>query len=140
MMISWKRRETITPADAMAELGDPWMTRFNNNQTLLWVDTARFYRDAGLVKQEMQSFPLSEWSQMLRAYGPINVDATNNTLGGGHVRILYGVTGDGTPTGTKMKIIDPWNGRKYEEPYEKFLAKYEGGGAQTGRTAQIAHW
>jgi len=90
--------------------------------------------------EPMQSNPMSEWVELLRAYGPMTVHAVNNSLAGGHVRILYGVAGDGTPRGTTMMIVDPWNGRSYREPYEKFLAKYEGGGGQAARTAQLAHW
>ena len=90
--------------------------------------------------EAMRSIPMSEWVQLLRTHGPMTMHAVTNSLAGGHVRILYGVIGDGTLSGSKMLIIDPWNGRKYQEPYEKFLAKYEGGGAQAGRTGQIAHW
>lgn len=140
MMLSWKRRASLQPAHAIGELGEPWVTRFNNNTGLARTDTTRFYRAAGMSVEPMQSYPLSEWSSMLRAYGPLTIHAVTNTLRGGHVRIIYGVTGDGTPRGTRMMIIDPWDGRRYEETYEKFLAKYEGGGAQAGRTAQLGHW
>ena len=140
MMLSWKRRQSLAPADAIAELGEPWLTMFNNNTGLPRSDTARFYRAANMYVEPMQSYPMTEWVEMLKAYGPMTIHAVTNTLSGGHVRIIYGVTGDGTPRRTKMMIIDPWNGRKYQETYEKFLAKYEGGGAQAGRTAQIGHW
>ncbi|PRY76683.1 papain-like cysteine protease family protein [Marivita geojedonensis] len=140
MMLSWKRQESLAPNDAMADLGDPWLTRYNTNAGLSWGATAQFYRVVGMQYEPMQSYPLTEWSDLLRAYGPLTIHGVNNSLSGGHVRILYGVTGDGTMQRTYMLIIDPWNGRSYQEPYEKFLAKYEGGGAQAARTAQIAHW
>ena len=141
MMLSWKRRASLAPALAIAELGEPWVTRYNNiNRGLARSDTARFYRAAGMSVEPMQSYPLSEWGQLLRAHGPMTIHAVTNSLAGGHVRIIYGFSGDGTERGTKMMIIDPWNGRKYQEPYEKFLAKYEGGGAQAGRTGQLGHW
>lgn len=140
MMLSWQRRESIQPAIALADLGDPWFTIFNNNTGLARTDTARFYRAAGMATEPMQSYPISEWAEMLRALGPITIHAVTNSLDGGHVRIVYGVTGTGEPRSTQMLIIDPWNGQRYSEPYEKFLAKYEGGGAQNNRTAQIGHW
>jgi len=140
MMLSWKRRQSLQPAAAIAELGEPWVTTFTNNNGLSRSLTARFYREANMYTEPMQSYPLSEWSEMLRAYGPITIHAVTNSLAGGHVRIIYGVTGDGTPRGTQILIIDPWNGRRYTETYEKFLAKYEGGGGQAGRTAQLGHW
>lgn len=140
MLLSWKRRASYQPAVAIGELGEPWVTRFNTNAGLSHSDTARFYRAAGMTVEPMQSYPMSEWVALLRAYGPMTLHAVTNSLAGGHVRILYGVTGDGTPRGTAMMIIDPWNGRKYQETWEKFLAKYEGGGAQAARTAQLGHW
>lgn len=140
MMLSWKRRQSMQPSDAIADLGEPWVTQFANNTGLTRTNTARFYREAGMSVEPMQSFPLSEWESLLRAYGPITIHAVTRSLTGGHVRILYGVTGNGTPRGTQILIIDPWNGQKYTETFEKFLAKYEGGGAQQGRTAQLGHW
>lgn len=141
MMVSWKRRVSMAPADAIAELGEPWVTHFNTVATgLPRTQTANFYSAANMSVEPMQSYPLSEWASMLRAHGPMTIHAVTNSLSGGHVRIIYGVIGDGSEQGTKMLIIDPWNGRKYQEPYEKFRAKYEGGGAQAGRTGQLAHW
>jgi hypothetical protein len=51
------------------------------------------------------------------------------------------MTGDGSPGGTKMKIIDPAGGRRYDEDFMVFLAKYEG--AIIGRKGdyyQIRHF
>lgn len=140
MMLSWKRRQSLTPAQAMAELGEPYVTTFNNNTGLARNATARFYQRAGMSVEPMASYPMSEWAQLLRAHGPMTMHAVTNSLAGGHVRILYGVISDGSERGTSMLIIDPWNGQRYHEPYEKFRAKYEGGGAQAGRTGQLAHW
>lgn len=140
MMLSWKRRACFQASVAIGELGEPWVTRFNAEKGLSRADTAKFYHVAGMRVEPMQSFPMAHWIGLLRTYGPMTIHAVTNTLAGGHVRIIYGVMGDGTPRGTSMMIIDPWNGRKYSETFEKFLAKYEGGGAQAGRTAQLAHW
>lgn len=140
MLLSWKNKASIQPAAALQDVGDPWNTTFKNNRGLSRSATKQFYEYVGMTVEPMQSYPLTEWADLLRAYGPLTIHAVTNTLAGGHVRILYGVTGDDTPRGTQMLIIDPWNGRKYSETYEKFLAKYEGGGAQANRTAQLGHW
>jgi hypothetical protein len=140
MMLSWKRRVSMAPADAIAELGEPYVTRFNNNSGLSHSATSTFYRDAGMAVEPLRSMPMSEWADLLRWHGPVTIHAVTDSLSGGHVRIIYGVRGDGTPRGTSMMIIDPWNGRRYDETFEKFLAKYEGGGAQVNRTAQLGHW
>lgn len=140
MMLSWKNKVTITPATALQNAGEPWNTTFTSNAGLSRTATKQFYQSVGMTVEPMQSYPLTEWAGLLQAYGPLTIHAVTGSLSGGHVRILYGVSGDDTPRGTNMQIIDPWNGRKYTETYEKFLAKYEGGGAQAGRTAQLGHW
>jgi hypothetical protein len=69
------------------------------------------------------------------------MDTLNNSLRGGHARVLYGVQGDGSRQLTTMLILDPWLGADYGESYEKFIAKYEGVASQTTlRTALIAHY
>lgn len=140
MMMSWKRQQSVDARELVTAVGARWLTNFDNNNLLLWSETTNFYRDAGLRVEPLMSFPIEAWSQMLRRHGPLAVHGLNNSLGGGHVRMLYGVRGDGDPLTTMMLILDPWHGRDYGESYEKFMAKYEGGGAQGGRTAQIGHF
>ncbi len=140
MLVSWKRQQSVDARQLVANIGATWLSRFDGNQTLLWVDTTAFYRAAGMRVEPLMSFPISEWTEMLKSYGPLSVHGLNNSLGGGHVRMLYGVQGGADPRSTTMLILDPWRGADYGESYEKFMAKYEGGGAQSARTAQIAHY
>ena len=139
MMISWKRQQSVDARQLIANVGTRWLSRFDGNQILLWVDTLAFFRAAGMRVEPLMSFPISDWVEMLKTYGPLVIDGLNNSLGGGHVRMLYGVQGEGDPQATTMLILDPWNGTDYGESYEKFIAKY-GGAAVQGRTAQIAHF
>jgi hypothetical protein len=140
MMLSWKRQQSLNARQVVAEVGATWAANFDANQTLSWTRTSSFYRDAKMRIEPMMSFQISEWTEMLKAYRPLALHGLNNSLSNGHVRMLYGVQGDGEPQTTTMLILDPWLGADYGEAYEKFLAKYEGGGAQVGRTAQIAHF
>jgi hypothetical protein len=140
MLVSWKRQQSVDARQLVTNVGATWLSRFDGNQLLLWVDTTAFYRAAGMRVEPLMSFPIFEWSEMLKSYGPLSVHGLNNSLGGGHVRMLYGVQGGADPRSTTMLILDPWRGADYGESYEKFMAKYEGGGAQSGRTAQIAHF
>ncbi len=140
MMVSWKRQQSVFARQLIDDVGAKWLTKFDANNALPWVETSLFYQNAGLRVEPMMSFPLSEWIQMLKWYGPLSIHGLNNSLGGGHVRMLYGVQDNGSESTTTMLILDPWRGADYGESYEKFLAKYEGAGGQVGRTAQIAHF
>ena len=140
MMTSWKRQQSVFARQLIAAVGAKWLTKFDGNLALPWTETTAFYRNAGLTVEPMMSFPLSQWIQMLKWYGPLSIHGLNNSLGGGHVRMLYGVQDAGNQQSTTMLILDPWRGADYGESYEKFLAKYEGAGGQAGRTAQIAHF
>jgi len=140
MMVSWKRQQSVDARQLVADVGAKWLTNFDRNRGLGWSETTAFYRDAGMRVEPLMSFPISEWAEMLKSYGPLSIHGLNNSLGGGHVRMLYGIQGDGNPRSTTMLILDPWRGADYGESYEKFMAKYEGAGAQAGRTAQIGHF
>ena len=138
MMVSWKRQQSTNARQLVSEVGARWLTNFDNNRGLSWGLTSTFYRNAGMRIEPLMSFPISQWRQMLMSYGPLAIHGLNNSLGGGQVRMLYGIQ-DGVNMSTTMLILDPWRGADYGESYEKFIAKYEGAGSQLGRTAQIAH-
>lgn len=140
MMNSWKRQQSVDARQLVADVGSKWLANFDANHGLNWADTSTFYSNAGMRVEPLMSFPIPVWTEMLRTYGPLAVHGLNSALLGGHVRMLYGVQGDGEPRTTTMLIMDPWHGAEYGEPFERFMAKYEGAGAQEGRTAQIAHF
>ena len=39
MMISWKRQQSVDARQLIANVGTRWLSRFDGNQILLWVDT-----------------------------------------------------------------------------------------------------
>jgi len=140
MMMCWKNQQGFDARQLVANIGPSWLTHFDANLGLPRSLTTQFYTAAGLRVEALQSIPISEWGRMLRAYGPLAVHGLNNSLGGGHVRMLYGVRGDGEPEGTTMLIMDPWRGAEYGESYEKFIEKMSGSGAISGRTTQVGHF
>lgn len=141
MLVSWRRQQSFEIRPLIASVGATWLARYDANRGLPWLQGKQFYNAGGLRTEPLQSFPVSRWSELLRSHGPLLMDTLNNSLRGGHARVLYGVQGDGSPRGTTMLILDPWRGADYGESYEKFIAKYEGvAGQATLRTALIAHY
>jgi hypothetical protein len=49
------------------------------------------------------------------------------------VRVVTGMTGDGTPDGTKIAINDPAGGKKYKKTYVQVAGKMEDLGAQEAK-------
>ena len=143
MLYSWQRQTSFSIEDALSDLGTHWLNRYRNNTGLPGSEKQTFVNAAGLVAEPPMNPSLEDWEQMLRQYGPIWL-TTNERPDVGwaiHARVLVGIHGDGTPTGTKFKIIDPAGGRQYEESIATFLPKYEDEVRRTGYTRiQILHW
>lgn len=143
ILYSWKRGQSIPTEAALADIGQRWVDKFNNNEGIGAKEKVDFVAEAGLVAEPPQSLSIEGWEQMLRDYGPIWV-TTDEAAGKPwaiHARIITAIRGDGTPRGTKFAIIDPAGGRKYEESVAVFVPKYEEEVIKTGYTRiQILHW
>jgi hypothetical protein len=59
----------------------------------------------GLVAETPRGSPPQEWAALLREWGPIAVVETGAPH---HVAVAVGITGDGTPDGTWVRLHDPW--------------------------------
>ena len=140
MMVSWKRQQSVDARQLVANVAATYLSLFDADQALPWSRTEAFYGAAGLRIEPPTSVTIIEWIRMLRVYGPLSVHGLNNSLSGGHVRLLYGIQDFGSDRPATMLILDPWMGADYGESFEKFRSKYEGGGAQVGRTVQIGHF
>jgi len=140
MMVSWKRQQSLDARQLIANVGAKWVTLFDKNRGLSWSIAKEFYRAAGLRTEPLASFTVSRWAQMLRTYGPLSIFGRNNSLGGGHARMIYGIQDESKTCKTTMLILDPWKGADYGESFEKFLAKYEGAANVKALSAQIGHF
>ncbi|MGE5245573.1 MAG: Ig-like domain-containing protein, partial [Betaproteobacteria bacterium] len=87
----------------------------------------------GLVAEAPQTYTVDGFRQLLQQYGPLWVGTAQ---GGAHIRVVTGMSGDGTPDGTYVTVNDPWEpgmypfrlpnaGGTYDERYTDFVAKQE---------------
>ena len=125
MMNCWRRQMSVPIHDAVAAVGARFATMFDNNQALPPADFIPFLRSAGMSHEPMANLTIATWEQKLRNYGLLWVGTMNGDFSGRHSRIIEGMTGNGQPNGTMMKIIDPDGGLRYTEPFMTFLSKYE---------------
>jgi uncharacterized protein YycO len=152
MMMSWldgKRRNAtvVLPIEeALARVGQSYVNKFKANKGLATEEKAPFLAAAGFVALNPQSFPVSEWEAMLRTYGPLWVTTDEDASPGFaiHARIMTGISGDGTPEGTQVSIVDPAGGRAYKEKLSTFLRKFEEEARDTDHNVplriQVVHW
>lgn len=146
MLTSWKRDQSVSIEDALGDVGQQWVTLFANpNAGLSYDDQPDFLAQAGLQAEPLMSHSVEGWEQLLRNYGPLWVTTfggDNNNLWSAHARIIKGIIGDGTPSGTKFEIIDPAGGQSYEVTVEKFLPDFEREARLAGYEPrlQLVHW
>lgn len=143
MLKSWRSQREMTIPQALGAVGQRWVDIYNANSGLAGEDKPTFIAAAGLVAEPPQSYSIEGWENLLRNYGPIWV-TTDEQPGAAwaiHARIITGIQGDGTAENTHFKIVDPGNGRRYEESIAVFIPKYEEEVIRTGyMRIQVVHW
>jgi hypothetical protein len=143
MMLSWRRQQSFDIPSALEAVGKPYVSVFQTNTGLPPSEFGPFLRAAGMACQPMMNLAIAEWERLLRIHGLLWVGALSSTRPGAglHSRIVEGVSGNGTPDGTSLMIIDPAGGRQYLEGFRSFVAKYEGAVHRTtGEYYQIRHF
>ncbi|MCA9181475.1 MAG: peptidoglycan-binding protein [Planctomycetales bacterium] len=148
MMKSWKDQASYPIRDAVGAVGVKWRDYYDASfaappQGLPSSEFGPFLVAARMSHEPMMNLTIEGWVSLLRRHGLLWIGAsvTINPNTGLHSRILEGMAGDGTPSGTTMKMIDPDGGRQYVEPFMVFLAKYESGILSVGgEYFQIRHF
>ena len=117
MLISW--RDSISIDDTAIAAGINYWSQYLNG---LDPEDVHMFREWGLTEEEPQSFTIQAYRDMLEAYGPLWVAADADSSAGvaPHIRVITGIYGDGTPTGTFFSINDPAGGRTYTESVATF--------------------
>lgn len=126
MLVGWRDQVSINPAEIANGIG--YWSRYQNG--LNANDTTMFHH-WDLHYEYPQTYTPQGLIQLVGAYGPLWV-ATHE--GGPHVRVIAGISGDGTPDGTILTIYDPWQrgmrtfrpentGSIYNETYTEFERK-----------------
>lgn len=129
MVVGWRDQQSI-PDSAIAEKV-PVFNAFRNG---LYGHERGFVADAwNLMAEAPASYTIEAWRDMLANNGPLYIDQVASAAGGGHVRVLVGMTSGGATDGsdTTMHLHDPARG-PIKIPFSQFLTLYEGRTANTG--------
>jgi hypothetical protein len=156
MMYSWRNQQSISIPDAVARLGPKYVECFRRDTGLPIEENRNLARAAGMQAEALQNLTIEGWVDMLRrhgllwtSYGWQRFDATGlvETRAGRHIIIIYGMAGDGSTAGTRVKYINPSDGQFHEMPFSRFLSQHETGftmrrltNQQLGQFSQIMHY
>ena len=127
MMANWRDRGSATIETVLDDLGGTWRAKFDANQALSVAETVGFTKVLGLVAEGPASYLPIGIARLVQTYGPLWVisDDTveNNQLV--HVRIVTGITGDGTAETTMVDIVDPDLDQPTTETFAEFARRLE---------------
>ncbi|MEO8648532.1 MAG: papain-like cysteine protease family protein [Acidobacteriota bacterium] len=156
MMYSWKNQVSISIENAVAQLGPRYADCYARNSGLPIEENRNLANAAGLSAESLMNPSVDGWVQMLQyhgllwtSYGWQVFDAAGlvETRAGRHIIIIYGMVGDGSGTGTKVKYVDPSDGAFHEMTLDSFVRQHETGftmrplsDTQLGQFSQIMHY
>ncbi|MBN8214075.1 MAG: N-acetylmuramoyl-L-alanine amidase [Xanthomonadales bacterium] len=134
MVVGWRDQQSI-PDSVIADKVQVF-DAFNSG---LYGHERGFVADAwNLMAEAPASYTIEAWRDMLANNGPLYIDQVASVAGGGHVRVLVGMTSGGAADGsdTTMFMHDPARG-PIRLSFADFLALYEGRTANTGGYLQF---
>jgi Papain-like cysteine protease AvrRpt2 len=144
MLIGWRDNVSLPVEEALRPIGQAWADKYRAGVALLGSETASFFASAGLVGEPPASHTAEGWERLLRTYGPLWV--TTSEIPGQpfsmHARVMIGIHGDGTASGTQFDIVDPGTGTEYRETLADFTHKYHAQPSVPNAPLilQVVHW
>lgn len=141
MIVAWREKVkdsinnvsrgfSIRPEDIASQLGG-WRELFDDQG--LPPDNTEMFRIWGFVYEHPQSYTVEGFARLMRM-GPLWVATDLNN--GAHVVVVSAMRGDGTPDGTVLTVMDPWEegmtsfspsnqGSTYQQTYAEFMRRQE---------------
>jgi hypothetical protein len=127
MMLSWKTGIPRNELDAATQAGPNFVLAFNDNRGLPGTEIAELARALYLSTEPPASWTAQGYAKLLTDHGPLWVGTAifSSTSTYKHVRIVTGISGDGSANGSNLSVIDPDGGRVYTIKVYDFAAELE---------------
>jgi hypothetical protein len=126
MMRSWQLRVPQIVETMLDTLGGDWRARYDRDESLNIADFRAFMAALGLVEEAPRSYTPQGLARLL-AKGPLltigDDSVSNNRIV--HVRVVTRVTGDATPSGTRVIAADPATGAEAPTEFTTFARNLE---------------
>lgn len=126
ILLRWKKKRSFTELE-VAQLGGPeFVDAWNNDTGLAGPRFADFAVRLGMATEAPQNFTPDGYHTLLKQHGPLWIAAGLDEGGvRRHVRVLRGITGDGSFDHTQVWILDPDGGREYQSSMTTFATELE---------------
>lgn len=126
MLVSWRDNISIDPSEIAAAIG-----YWQQYQEGLSAEDTTMFQVWDLTPEPPQTYTIESFGQLLANYGPLWVASAEP---GPHIRVVTGISSDGTADNTTLYINDPWQrgmtdfsmpntGSQYTESYREFELK-----------------
>lgn len=135
-MVNWKNQMSSSIEDVLIMAGNNlnpanesfYLDIFTNNTGLFASQKQDFITSLNMVGESPASYPLSQYVEWLRNYGPlwITTDAASDEQFSPHARILIAINGDSTDEDNiRFTFINPSTGREESESFTEFRESFE---------------
>lgn len=126
ILASWKEKRSLGEHALLQRAGGNWGSLYDSDAGLAGRQVAEFAKAVKLRAHAPQSYSPDGWKQLLGT-GPVWVGTAilDTSVPYKHVRVVYGVEGDGTGAGTRLLLIDPDGGRRYSRTLVQFAQEIE---------------
>jgi hypothetical protein len=126
MVVAWRDQVSVDPAQIPA--ADGYWAQYRDG---LAPEDTTIFETWRLAPEPAQSYTVEGFRSLLERWGPL---WTAGAVPGPHIRVVAGIEGDGTPNGTRLHILDPWEpgmaafklpnvGGRYTETYAEYERK-----------------
>jgi hypothetical protein len=126
MVVAWRDNMSVDPS-AIASATGYW-EQYKHG---LDAEDTTMFKAWRLVPEPAQTYTVDGFRRLLEQWGPLWVASAEP---GPHIRVVSGLSGDGTADGTLVHVLDPWEpgmqtfrlpnaGGRYTETYAQFEAK-----------------
>jgi len=140
MVVGWRDHISVDPSEIARATG--YWAQYASG---LDAEDTNMFSVWRLKAEAAQTYTVAGFADLLKRHGPLWVASAEP---GPHIRVVTGMVGDGTPTGTLVHVNDPWEsgmtsfrlpnrGSQYTESYQRFVEKQESLGRQEIRKQGI---
>lgn len=149
ILVAWKEQASRDVRDVIAVYGQPYLGYYDSNSALPATENTAFFTHAGMILEPPQCFSIEGWQSLLRAYGPLIlwIHPPGNPVNLMHLVVMVGMSGDGTPDGTRFQIVDPNSGREVTlsveqlvQSFHEVLGPFPDNAPISALIWQVVHW
>lgn len=141
MLVSYKDGRNVPVEEAVRRAGSRYEQMLQSDTALTKVEATEYLSALGLSSMPTAEMNVEKIDQMLRRFGALWLTPDYEPAFSLDARIVTGVHGDGTPTGTSVSIIDPSSGREATVTFDhlKQVFEQEGISSPLGQFMTV-HW